>query len=77
MKLILLILLAPLSLLAQNDVEGNSNSGQAISFIQSLNEAQKKKALFSFSEMNRYEWHYVPASLMGRRGISFFKPKML
>ena len=69
MKLLLILLLLPFSLLAQN-IKENSNAAKANNFITSLNEEQKKKVLFAFNEMNRYEWHYVPASMMPRRGIA-------
>ena len=68
-KLFLILFLSPFSLLAQNN-KVNSNSAKANSFINSLHDEQKKKVWYAFTEMNRYEWHYVPASMMARRGIA-------
>jgi Protein of unknown function (DUF3500) len=68
MKL-LLLLLFPFVLTAQGITENSSGAGSATAFIQSLNEQQQKKALFSFDEMNRYEWHYLPATMVVRHGI--------
>ena len=45
------------------------NDDKAIAFINSLNETQKIKTVFSFSEMNRYEFSYLPVYLIPRRGI--------
>jgi len=39
----------------------------AIKFIQSLDENQKPKALFSFDDEERYNWHYIPKE---RKGIT-------
>lgn len=69
MKLIIIFLLSPFALIAQ-DINGNSNAAKAMGFITSLNKDQKEKVLYAFNEMNRYEWHYVPASMMARRGIA-------
>jgi len=69
MKLILLLLL-PFALMGQNKVLTNTGSGKALNFVNSLNEAQQKKALFPFNEMNRYEWHFLPAAMVGRTGIA-------
>ena len=68
-KLFLILFLSPFSLLAQNN-KVNSNAAKANSFINSLHDEQKKKVWYAFTEMNRYEWHYVPASMMVRRGIA-------
>ncbi len=65
MKLLLLLLL-PVSLLAQNI----SGAQKANALINALNDQQKKKALFSFDEMNRYDWHYVPGSMLPRTGLA-------
>ncbi len=68
MKLLLFLLL-PFSLAAQTIDENNSGPSKAMNFINSLNDVQKKKAVFPFDEMNRYEWHYLPATMVVRRGI--------
>ena len=68
MKLLLLLLL-PFSLVAQTTDENNSGSVKAMAFINSLSEIQRQKAVFPFDEMNRYEWHFVPAAMIPRNGI--------
>lgn len=71
MKLLFLIyFLFPFSLIAQHIDKSGSNAAKAITFINSLNEVQKKKALFAFDELNRYEWHFVPPTQVPRRGIA-------
>ena len=42
---------------------------KAIAFINSLNEIQKTKSLFPFSDMGRYEFTFLPVSMIPRRGI--------
>ena len=69
MKLIFLLLL-PIALMGQNKGETNSGSARALTFINSLTGDQKKTALFPFKEMNRYEWHFLPAKMVGRTGIA-------
>jgi hypothetical protein len=68
MKL-LILLLFPFLLTAQNITEINFGSAKAMVFVSSLNDVQKKKAVFQFDEMNRYEWHYLPATMIARTGI--------
>jgi hypothetical protein len=70
MKLLLLLIL-PVCLSAQNFDASSHGSSKAIAFLHSLNEVQKKKAVFPFGEMNRYEWHYLPATMVYRNGIGF------
>ncbi len=70
MKSLLILLLSPLYLLSQKNTDSITNTSGAKTFIASLNEEQKKKVLFPFNELNRYEWHYVPASMMARKGIA-------
>ena len=69
MKLIILLLL-PFALIGQNTVKPISGSVKALNFVNSLNETQRKKAVFPFNEMNRYEWHFLPAAIIGRTGIA-------
>jgi Protein of unknown function (DUF3500) len=69
MKLLLLLLL-PFSLLAQNFNAKSQGAQRALDFVNSLNDGQKKKALFPFNEMNRYEWHYLPAAMISRNGVA-------
>ncbi len=70
MRFLILLLLLPISLNAQQNKESNFIVGKANAFINSLNDAQKKKVLFSFNELNRYEWHYVPPTQIPRQGIA-------
>src|SRR5512133_2350903 len=69
MKLLLLLFL-PLSLWAQIMNSNNTGSTKALAFVSSLSEIQKHKALFPFDEMNRYDWHYLPATMVARTGIA-------
>ena len=66
----LFLLLFPVALFAQNGNLINSGSAKALTFVNSLNEVQHKKAVFPFNEMNRYEWHFLPAAMVGRTGIA-------
>ncbi len=70
MRFLILLLFLPISLSAQQNKEANSIVAKAATFINSLNEQQKKIALFSFNELNRYEWHYVPPTQIPRQGIA-------
>ncbi|TMI65920.1 MAG: DUF3500 domain-containing protein [Bacteroidetes bacterium] len=65
-----LVLLLPVSLIAQTVKDDNTGSAKAIAFVKSLNEQQKAKAIFPFDDMNRYAWHYVPATMMARSGLA-------
>ncbi len=67
MKLLYLLVFLPLYAVSQNN---SASSSTAITFIHSLDSVQKVKAVFSFDEMTRYEWHYVPASSVTRQGIA-------
>jgi len=69
MKL-LFLLLFPISLLAKTTNYTNSGSLKAMAFVNSLTEEEKKKAVFPFDEMNRYEWHYLPATMVARTGVA-------
>lgn len=69
MKL-LLILLLPLALRAQSIVENDHGSAKANAFVNSLSPIQQKKAVFAFDEMSRYDWHYLPATMVARNGIA-------
>jgi hypothetical protein len=63
-------LLFPIALTAQNNDNVKIGSAKATAFIQTLNETQKKRVSFPLNEMTRYEWHYVPSTMLGRTGIS-------
>jgi len=69
MKL-LLLLLFPFALFATTTENINLGSAKANAFVNSLNKGQKEKAVFPFNEMNRYDWHYLPASMVARSGIA-------
>jgi len=66
----LLILLLPFSLFVQTFANNKSGSAKALAFVNSLTEEEKKKAVFPFDEMNRYEWHYLPAAMVARTGVA-------
>ncbi|MFZ1677727.1 MAG: DUF3500 domain-containing protein [Saprospiraceae bacterium] len=65
----LLLLLLPFSLAAQNSNLNNQGSANARAFVHSLDDVQRQKAVYPFEEMNRYEWHYLPATMVYRYGI--------
>jgi hypothetical protein len=67
MRLLLILLFFPLCLAAQNNSVGSSI---AIKLINSLDSSQNVKSVFAFDEMSRYEWHYLPATMVLRRGIA-------
>ena len=69
MMKLLFILLFPFSLAAQNINENNSGSAKASAFVNALSDVQRKKTVFPFEEMSRYEWHYLPATTAPRTGI--------
>jgi Protein of unknown function (DUF3500) len=66
---ILLFLMLPLYLVAQKNDLTDQGSALAMTFVHSLNEAQRQKALYPFEEITRYEWHYLPATMVARYGI--------
>jgi Protein of unknown function (DUF3500) len=65
----LCFLLIPMSLVSQSKTIVHSGSKAAENFIQSLSPEQKIKARFSFDEMSRFNWHFVPGSQSERDGI--------
>ena len=69
MKLLILILL-PFSLFSQTAERNNTEFTKAMAFVNSLSEEEKKIAVFPFDEMNRYDWHYLPATMYPRAGIA-------
>jgi hypothetical protein len=69
MKLLILILL-PFSLFSQTAERNNTEFTKAIAFVNSLSDAQQKIAVFPFDEMNRYDWHYLPATMYPRAGVA-------
>ncbi len=67
MKLFYFLLLLPFYAVSQHNSNG---SLIAKKFINSLDSVQKRKTVFLFDEMSRYDWHYVPASAVARQGIA-------
>ena len=67
---IFLLLIFPLSLLAQHSPNASVQTNNAVEFIKTLNKDQKAKSTFPFDEMNRYNWHFVPSTMSARDGIS-------
>ncbi len=66
MKIFFLLLFFPFYLTAQNNSAG---SAIALACINSLDSAQKVKSVFAFDEMSRYDWHYLPATMVARQGV--------
>lgn len=62
MKLALLLLLLPSSLTAQYK--------QTVTFVNSLDSLQRTITLQPFEDINRYDWHYLPATMIPRNGIA-------
>jgi hypothetical protein len=60
----------PFFILPQSNEKSNSGILKAVEFLSSLNDYQRKRVLLAFDEMNRYEWHYLPASYVPRNGIN-------
>ena len=48
---------------------GINNTEQAKKFLNSLNQEQRNKAQMSFESGSKYEWHYLPPSMLPRPGI--------
>ncbi len=69
MKLLFLLLL-PFSLFSQTADRNNTGPVKAMAFVNSLTEEEKKTAVFPFNEMNRYDWHYLPAAMVARTGLA-------
>ncbi len=65
MRIFFLLLFFPFYLTAQNNTAGSS---LALTCIKSLDSAQKVKSVFAFDEMSRYDWHYLPATMVARQG---------
>jgi len=65
-----LMLMIPIGLSAQNTQPNHTGAEQAIAFIKSLSEQQRKIAVFPFNEMNRMEWHFLPAYSVARTGLA-------
>ncbi len=46
------------------------NHEPAVNFLNSLTRAQKNKAQMQFDDDSKHDWHYFPASMYPRAGIS-------
>ena len=66
MKIFNFLLFAPFALTAQNNTIDFSS---ALACINSLDSIQKAKSVFPFDEMSRYDWNYLPPSLIPRKGV--------
>lgn len=66
MKVLYFLLLVPFALTGQNSTVDFSF---ALSCINALDSIQKTKAVFPFDDMSRYDWNYLPSSLIPRKGV--------
>ena len=66
MKVLYFLLFFPFALTAQNNAVDFSS---ALTVINSFDSIQKLKSVFNFDEMSRYDWNYLPPSLIPRKGI--------
>ena len=66
MRILYFLLLAPFALKAQHNTVDFST---ALTCINSFDSIQKAKSVFPFDEMSRYDWHYLPPSIIQRRGV--------
>jgi hypothetical protein len=70
MRSLLLLLLLPLHLLAQDKKLDKAATANALAFVNALNAEQKAKAMFPFEEAHRFSWHYVPPTGSPRTGMA-------
>lgn len=66
MRILLFFLFLPSALTAQNKTVDFSS---ALTVINSFDSTQKAKSVYPFEDMSRYDWNYLPASLIPRRGV--------
>ena len=66
MRILYFLLFVPLALKAHIDTVYFSS---ALTCINSFDSVQKAKSVFPFYEMSRYDWHYLPPSIIPRRGV--------
>lgn len=59
-------LCVPFHLTAQDNRVDYSS---ALTVVNSLDSTQRAKAVFSFDDMSRYDWNYLPPSLIPRKGV--------
>ena len=60
------LLCIPFDLTAQDN---RVNFSSALTVVNSLDSTQRVKAVFPFDDMSRYDWHYLPPSLIPRKGV--------
>ena len=55
----------------QSDIsaEQKMKNSKAIKFLNSLNNAQREKALYEFEDASKTKWHYLPGATWSRAGI--------
>ncbi|MGF2412332.1 DUF3500 domain-containing protein [Ferruginibacter sp.] len=61
-----LLLCVPFDLTAQDN---RIDFSPALTVVNSLDSTQRAKAVFPFDDMSRYNWNYLPASLIPRKGV--------
>ena len=66
MRILYFFLFIPFALTAQNNTVDFS---AALTVINSFDSIQKAKSVFPFDEMSRYDWNYLPPSLIPRKGV--------
>ena len=66
MRILYFLLFLPFALTAQNNTVDFSS---ALTVINSFDSTQKVKSVYPFDDMSRYDWNYLPASLIPRRGV--------
>jgi hypothetical protein len=66
MRILFFFLFIPFALTAQNNTVDFS---AALTVINSFDSIQKAKSVFPFDEMSRYDWNYLPPSLIPRKGV--------
>jgi hypothetical protein len=60
------LLCVPYTLTAQDNTVDFSS---ALTAVNSLDGTQRAKAVFPFDDMSRYDWNYLPPSLIPRKGV--------
>jgi hypothetical protein len=66
MRILYFLLFLPFALTAHNITIDFSS---ALTVINSFDSTQKAKSVYPFDDMSRYDWNYLPASLIPRRGV--------
>ncbi|MFN8253738.1 MAG: DUF3500 domain-containing protein [Ferruginibacter sp.] len=66
MRILYFLLFLPFALTAQNNTVDFSS---ALTVINSFDSTQKVKSVFPFDDMSRYDWNYLPPTLIPRKGV--------